>query len=133
MLYSNLSVLSLASRHFDYVGQRQKLLSQNIANANTPSFRPTDFKDFINYSGLPRKNKLMQTGSHSAHITHQNIRDPKEKAQRTPYEISPDGNEVQLEEQLVKLAANSTAHRLTTNLFNKHVAMLRTAIGRPGG
>ncbi|MEM7046450.1 MAG: flagellar basal body rod protein FlgB [Pseudomonadota bacterium] len=133
MLYSNLSVLSLAGRHLDYVDQRQKLLSQNIANTDTPHYRPTDFKDFVHYSGLPRKNKLEQTGTHHGHFTYRNAPDPKADAQRTTYEISQDGNEVQLDEQLIKLAANSSAHRLTTNLYNKHVTMLRLAIGRPTG
>ena len=45
-------------------------------------------------------------------------------------ETSPNGNSVVLEEQMAKLSETGISHRLTTELYKKHLKMLRMAIGR---
>jgi flagellar basal-body rod protein FlgB len=44
-------------------------------------------------------------------------------------ETSPNGNSVVLEEQMAKLSETEISHRLTTNLYKKHLNMLKMAIG----
>ena len=42
------------------------------------------------------------------------------------------GNAVVLEEELMKAAETAADYQLTTNLYRKHVAMIRTALGKSG-
>jgi flagellar basal-body rod protein FlgB len=49
---------------------------------------------------------------------------------RSPYETAPNGNSVILEEQLGKMSESSINYRLTTELYKKHIGMLRSALGR---
>ena len=55
------------------------------------------------------------------------IDDQKTKRQ---YETAPVGNSVVLEEQMVKLADAQSSYQLMTNLYRKHVDMLKMALGR---
>ena len=49
---------------------------------------------------------------------------------KLPYETAPNGNSVILEEQLSKMGESSVNYRLTTELYKKHIGMLRSALGR---
>ncbi len=37
---------ALAARRLDYIDQRQRVLAQNIANANTPNYQARDLSPF---------------------------------------------------------------------------------------
>ena len=50
--------------------------------------------------------------------------------ERRPFETSPDGNSVILEEQMAKVAETQMSHQLTTQLYRKHLNMFKIAIGR---
>jgi flagellar basal-body rod protein FlgB len=50
--------------------------------------------------------------------------------QRKRYEVAPDGNSVVVEEQVIKVAETQMDYQLITNLYRKHVDMIKTAIGR---
>ena len=50
-------------------------------------------------------------------------------AQRSTFEVSPDGNAVVLEEQTAKLAETALAYQTTSNLSQKYLGMVRTALG----
>ena len=56
--------------------------------------------------------------------------DYAEETERRPFETSPAGNAVILEEQMSKINETSVNHRLTTQLYRKQLNMVRTAIGK---
>jgi flagellar basal-body rod protein FlgB len=47
----------------------------------------------------------------------------------TPWEVSPDGNGVVLEQQMTQLAETQADYQMATELYRKQIAMLKTAIG----
>ena len=47
-----------------------------------------------------------------------------------PFETSPNGNAVVLEEQMAKLGEVQVQHRLTTELYRKHIGMIKIALGK---
>jgi flagellar basal-body rod protein FlgB len=49
---------------------------------------------------------------------------------RAPYEIAPAKNAVSLEEQMMNESKTAIDYQLVTNIYQKQVGMLRTAIGR---
>ncbi len=46
------------------------------------------------------------------------------------YEASPTGNEVILEQQLIRVSETAMQHQLALNLYRKHAGMIRSALGR---
>lgn len=125
MNYSEIPLLQLADRRFAWISNRQQLLAQNIANADTPGWKPQDAAPFAaQLSGmttpLERTNPAHLRpvpGSMAAH-----------RAARG--ERAPDGNGVSLDDQLARVAETDASHELTTDIYRKYLGLFRTALGR---
>lgn len=48
-------------------------------------------------------------------------------------EFSLSGNSVDLPGQMTEVAKTAMDHQMTINLYRKHISMLKSALGRPGG
>ena len=115
-----------------WLGQRQEVLARNIANSDTPGYRPRDLKPFA-LSGLaaePRQAVALYA-TDAGHLGGRR-RDPAafaSRRDRAPYETAPAGNAVVLEEQMAKINETTVSHQLATGLYRKHLAMIKTATG----
>ena len=132
---TSIPVLNLVVGRMSWLTKRQEVLSQNISNADTPNYVPRDLKD-QDFASLLRprtpRAALQRTASgHMEAIQHP----PKQRHEkvRDSYEVAPAGNSVVLEEQLMKVADTQGQYRLATNLYAKHISMLKQAIGRDRG
>mgnify|MGYP006302813827 CR=1 FL=1 len=125
------SVFQAIGQRMNLLGQRQQVLSRNIANADTPGYRPQDI-DAPGFGAAleraqPRLHMAAPSGKHIAH-------DPEKgdaagrKAKKT-YGATPTGNAVVIEEQLVKVAETQSDYQTMTGLYRKHMAMFRIAAG----
>jgi len=116
-----------------WLTQRQMVLAQNISNADTPAYKPEDltqasFRRMLHPSSAPKAAMVQTSAAHLLPVRRPDqFRADKEK---DAYETALAGNSVSIEEQLMKVAETQGAHRLVTNLYGKHVAMLKAAIGR---
>lgn len=45
-------------------------------------------------------------------------------------EATIDGNRVVLEDEMMKVAETASSYQLATNLYKKHITMIKTALGR---
>ena len=54
------------------------------------------------------------------------------KTERRPEESKPNGNAVLLEEQMQKIGDVKGNYELVTNIFQKNMSMLKTALGKNG-
>ncbi|CAA7612787.1 flagellar basal body protein [Magnetospirillum sp. UT-4] len=130
-MYDKLSVVSLARSRMDWVARRQEVLSENIANANTPKFAPSDlkpfnFKDALNQTIQP----VGVAATNDKHIVPV-VKDPMNVVRsRKTYESSPDGNAVVVEEQMVKIGEAKSSYEIAAGLFQKQFKLLRTALGK---
>jgi flagellar basal-body rod protein FlgB len=129
-------LFALLSKRAAWLGARQGVLAQNLANADTPGFRPIDLVPFERSLAVSRPvpaPALARTAP--AHLPGTAPARPDEpRGRRTgSWEVAPSGNAVVLEEQMEKLARTQLEHQLATSLYSRHVAMLRTAIGTPTG
>lgn len=125
-------LFALLSRRAAWLGARQTVLAQNIANADTPGFRPTDLVPFaqaLAASGPRSPSSLARTAP--MHLPGAYAPRPDEVRGRRvgSWEVAPSGNAVVLEEQMEKLARTQLDHQLATSLYGRHLAMLRTALG----
>lgn len=134
MDFNGFSVFSMVKKRFEWLGQRQQVLSQNIANSDTPQYRPRDLEPFS-------FDKILRREQHGFELARTNAKhfDASETLgdqafdadkQRRPFETAPSGNAVVLEEQMAKIGENQMNHALTTQLYKKHLNMFKIAIGR---
>jgi flagellar basal-body rod protein FlgB len=127
-----LKLFQRMSERMGWLGARQEVLAQNIANADTPDFVPHDMKALKFEDHLNQIAPIGQVRTNSMHMggvspQGASIDDQKTKKQ---YESAPVGNAVVLEEQMVKLADAQSNYQLMTNLYRKHVDLFKMALGR---
>ncbi|MCD8497260.1 MAG: flagellar basal body rod protein FlgB [Alphaproteobacteria bacterium] len=134
MTTENIALFKAMGAKMHYLNQRQRVIAQNIANADTNGYRPQDLKD-ADFSRLLRKvtesNNIKLDTTARLHMPPPNeAPDPKEGKQRKVYEVAPDGNAVIMEEQMIKANRTTMDYNLMTSLYQKNIGMLRTALGR---
>ena len=134
---TKLPLFALATKRMGWLARRQEVLSQNVANADSPGYRPRDLKplDFravlASTASADAIGMARTAGGHLGGLRHDAAyRDGKV---RDPFEEAPSGNAVVLEEQMMKVAETQTDYRMATTLYRRHVAMLKDALGRRGG
>ena len=120
------SLFDLAQQRLAWADRRQVLLAQNIANADTPGYAARDIAPFAQTLAQVGGTQLVRTQPN--HIA--GTATPPPNAQVRPRERAPDGNAVQLDRQLTKLADNQTTQALVTTIFHKYLAMFDLALGR---
>lgn len=128
----NLGLFKLMSRKMGWLTQRQEVLAQNIANADTPQFKGSDLKPFSFRDALSDSRRLTPASTSASHLqgTVPAGGVNKEQRVRNPYETSPSGNNVVLEEQMMRLSTTGLDYQAMTNLYKKQVNLLKMAIGR---
>ena len=132
---NKLTLFGLMKGQMGWLARRQEVLAQNIANSDTPGYKPTDLQPF-NFQDMVKRQQ-MQNGRglsttspmHFAGTRSQTSPFAEEQA-TAPYETAPNGNAVVLEEQMAKLGETQVQHRLTTELYRKHIGMIKIAHGK---
>lgn len=118
-----------------WLTQRQRVLAQNIANADTPNYTARDLRP-LEFRGALRvaQSNVSLARTNVAHLSARTDADAfRTERNRAPYETSPDRNKVVLEEQLMKLSETRADHQLATQLFQKYTSLYRTALGAGQG
>lgn len=127
MASSGIALFDLADRRLAWVGERQRLLAQNIANADTPGWKARDLKPFA-ASLADARVELART--EPAHLAPPAGQSAASQSAARRAERAPDGNTVALDVQLARVAETETANDLTTGLYTKYLGFFRTALGR---
>jgi len=127
-------------RKMDWLTQKQQVLSDNIANADTPGFKAhtlekPDFRALLKTLGgesgggsvmlQPRTTNPKHIGTPDA-AGQQRVKEVKEESSDT----APNGNNVVLEEQMMDLTNTQMEYGMLVNLYKKHINILRTTLGR---
>lgn len=113
-----------------WLSQNQETIAQNIANSDTPGYRPRKLKEFNpDRIAHDRSFRLLVAKTSDGHSdTPVKPQGFKDENLRRAYEVSPDGNSVILEEQLVALQQNSVDYNTMTQLYGKHKKMMQMAL-----
>ena len=132
MEFKQIPLIALARERLGWLGQRQEVLAQNVANADTPGFRARDLKPLrFRELGAPAPATVRMEMTSPRHLESRHSADGpfKVSEQRTPYEIAPDGNAVVLEEQMAKVSETALSYSLANELYRKQLGMFRIALG----
>jgi flagellar basal-body rod protein FlgB len=128
MTISDMPILSSLRTRMQWHQERQRVLAENIANADTPNFRPRDLapmKPAAEASGM-----LAMTRTSASHLTLGGGGTHFDSARDGKVEVRPAGNAVDLEDQMMKVAANQMDYQAATTLYSRSLGLLKTAIGK---
>jgi len=132
MPITEIPLLSLLRSKMHWHQQRQQLLAQNVANSDTPDYRPLDLvaPDFS--ARVPRVPSPGLARTDPAHLAGVGLDDSEQfgKDRRGGYEIRPAGNAVNLEDEMMKVAANQMDYQAATMLYTHSLNLIKTALGK---
>ncbi|MDH5771586.1 MAG: flagellar basal body rod protein FlgB [Rhodospirillaceae bacterium] len=130
---NNMTLFSLMKGKLKWLSQRQEVLAQNVANSDTPGYKPRDLKAF-SFKEMVKtpQNKINMAAADPLHLQgrRQRIGVAQEIQDARNYETSPDGNAVVLEEQMAKVAETQIEHKVITELYRKQLGMIKVALGK---
>ena len=133
MDFNQIPVFSIIKKRMEWLTGRQEILATNISNSDTPGYKPKDLRPFEFEDLIRRQNSALNMSvKNSQHLEGQRkrITDFASEETRKPFETAPQGNAVVLEEQMMKVAETSAKHKLTSELYKKHLNMFRMALGK---
>jgi len=132
---TDLPLLGMLKTKMRWHQARQSVLAQNIANADTPGFRPSDIKPMDSGPGARVQSvaSLAATRTNPAHIAGPALKGGSfDRTGAKGWETTPAGNAVVLEEQMMEVSANQFDYQMASTLYSKSLGLLKTAIGRRG-
>jgi flagellar basal-body rod protein FlgB len=132
MALSDIPILSMLRTKMEWHQARQKVLAENVANADSPEFRPHDLAmpDFERQTHRPISTVSL-TRTEGDHIAGTPASSPNFRSQtQGGYEIRPTGNAVSLEDEMMKVAANQMDFQAATALYTHSLNLIKTALGK---
>ena len=128
------ALFKMSKERMNWAARRQEILAKNIANSDTPKYMARDIGETKFKDVLKDAPSAMTTVTNSKHLqgpavdtnSYRPIKDQR------PYEVAPNGNGVVIEQQMMKVSETKGRHELAANLYQKHLKMLKTSMGRGG-
>ena len=126
---AGIPIFSMLRTRMQWHQQRQRILAENVANADTPSFRPRDLKQ-LNFDAMvsaqaPGVTLLRTSDAHLGASDSSFAVDP-----HGFYESRPTGNAVNLEDEMMKVASNNMDFQAATALYTRSLGLIKIAIGK---
>lgn len=128
-MIERLDILRQAQALAEHAGARQSAIARNIANADTPGYRAVDVMPFEELYG--RTGEAMRA-SREGHIDAAGApAGPMRLIERqADAALSPNGNAVSLETEMMNAAAARQSHDLALAVYQTSLGILRTSLGR---
>ena len=143
----DIPLFGMLKSRLGYLTERQKLVAQNVANADTPGYRPSDLKAFSFQASLMgqgsgeayRGGRLAPTSgvqmmaTSASHMGPSNAPSAWRATAGADSETTLDGNAVSLEDQMLKMTEARTNYDAAITFYQKSLSMLRQAARKPNG
>lgn len=126
-MFQNLDIFQTAGRMAAHAGRRQAVLSQNVANADTPGYKARDLPSFAStvrntkFSGSmvsTRASHLQGVARGQVHV------EPYERKA----EADPNGNTVALDQELMFAVEAKRHHDRALAVYRSSLDILRSSI-----
>ena len=131
MAISDLPIFSMLRTRMNWHQERQRLLAENVSNADTPGFRPRDLAPLDFGRQVQQASAQLQLALTSPTHLSSSAGTGRFASERPgKYDVRPAGNAVNLEDEMMKVAANQMDHQAAISLYSRSMGLLKTAIGK---
>jgi flagellar basal-body rod protein FlgB len=135
MPVSELPIFSMLRTRMQWHQERQRVLAENVSNADTPRFRPKDLKplDFgpqAQPGAAAGSTPVRLAATNPLHITGSSANSAFGTDRPTKYDVRPAGNNVNLEDEMMKVASNQMDYQAAISLYSRSMGLFRTALGK---
>ncbi|HTW33345.1 MAG TPA: flagellar basal body rod protein FlgB [Rhizomicrobium sp.] len=136
MNLTSVPLFDVLRERMSWLSARQNVLSQNVANADTPGYsavdlKPLDFQKVLQQSTEPAafQGGLVLTDPHHIAATPSSSSGFQSTAAGDD-SIDQTGNSVSVEEEMMKVADTQAQYQAATDIYAKAISMMRTAIDK---
>ena len=131
MAISDLPIFSMLRTRMNWHQERQRVLAENVANADTPKFRPRDLAPLDFGRQVQQASGQLQLALTSpTHLSNPSATSAFATERQGKYDVRPAGNAVNLEDEMMKVAANQMDHQAAISLYSRSMGLFRTALGK---
>jgi len=116
------NVTDLLFEQLKFRSDRQKVISSNIANVNTPNYKTKDISFEQTLNNKKNNNDLKLTITNKMHISSFNLEEQKNNIKYFEVENleeQNDGNNVSMDQQISQMAQNQVLHNAISNSIKK--------------
>jgi len=133
---SNIPLFAMLKSRMGYLSHRQRVIAENVANANTPGYAPHDLKAFSFQAKL-----AANAGPGVMAVTEPGHMTPPHAAaggavvhevKTRDSETTLDGNSVVLEEEMMKMSQARMDYDTAVGFYQKALNMIQLATRAPG-
>jgi flagellar basal-body rod protein FlgB len=135
MAITDVPIFSMLRTKMNWSQERQKVLAENVSNSDTPNYRERDlvapkFREQGLLAAKPMAPVMLAT-TEGTHIGGMSLSGTTFKTEsKGNFDIRPTGNSVNLEDEMMKVAANQMDYQAATALYSRSLNLLKTALGR---
>ena len=127
-MFEKLEIMSMAQAMARHAADRQNVVSQNIANADTPGYRAKDISPFSELYAAGSTTGL--TVSRPGHLRDHPDRSAMPRVHDSTADMSPNGNSVSLETEMVKAVEVKRQHDQALAIYKSSMNVLRASLGK---
>ena len=131
MPINDIPLFSMLRTRMHWHQERQRLLAQNVSNADTPKYRPHDLAP-PQFDRRPTAAPVGLVRTEGAHIAGSVAAGSGrfETARLGGYDTRLSGNAVNLEDEMIKVASNQMDYQAVTSLYQRSLGLIKTAVGK---
>ena len=132
---SKIPIFEAIAKRMSWLGERQSVLAQNVANSDTPGYaardvKAPDFAKLVAHAG----ERLPLVTTAPGHIVPVHDGGQFSLVKEKTDERAPNGNSVSLEDQMMKISDTANDYALTTSLLRQQLGLIKLVLGRsPSG
>jgi flagellar basal-body rod protein FlgB len=131
MSTGDLPVMAALRTRMQWHQERQRVLAENVANSDTPNFKPRDLVEpKFDASGASSGGALAMMRTSASHIGPSGAPESFDQDRKGGFETRPAGNSVNLEDEMLKVSSNQMDYAAVTSLYTHNIHLLKTAIGK---
>jgi flagellar basal-body rod protein FlgB len=135
MPINDLPTLAALRTRMQWHQERQRVLADNIANSDTPAFKPRDLiEPKFGPNGQPAAGSPMGSlpmiRTSTQHLTAPGGTESFAPDRKGGFQTRPTGNAVNLEDEMLKVSSNQGSYAAATALYTRSLGVLKTAIGK---
>ena len=130
MAISDIPILSMLRHRMQWHQERQQILAENVANSDTPKFRPRDLREPDFRAMNANAGGVTLVRSDPGHFGLGGGTGVFQADRSAAADVRPAGNAVNLEDEMMKVAQNQMDHQAATALYSRSLGLLKTALGK---
>ncbi len=141
MELGDIPLFAMLKSRLGYLSDRQRVIAENVANANTPGYKARDLKAFSFQAHVQAASgAVVATPAGVMAVTQPGHMQPKgvgssgaKAVKAADSEVTLDGNGVVLEDEMVKLTQARMDYDAAIGFYQQSLSMLKMAVRKPGG